>query len=78
MNKILKNLDITTIFKDKKFGDLKRWSAKRTIGGAIVIYAINTMNNNLCWEGIVLCFIGVLPLCLSMFEDRKCDKRCCD
>lgn len=73
MNKIFKNLDLTTIFKDKKFGDLKRWSAKRTIGGVIVIYSINTMGETLSWEGIVLCFIGVLPLCLSMFERRQYD-----
>jgi|TARA_B100000963_G_C22197575_1_gene481600 hypothetical protein len=76
MNKILQNLDFTTIFKDKKFGDLKRWSAKRTIGGAIVLYSINTMGNTFCWEGIALCLIGVLPLCLSMFEGGKCDKKC--
>ena len=74
---ILKSIDITSIFKDKKFGDLKRWSAKRTIGGAIVIYSLNVMGESINWEGIVLCAIGVLPLCLSMFETRcqsKCDK----
>tara|TARA_Y100000114_G_scaffold109489_1_gene102992 strand:- start:111 stop:347 length:237 start_codon:yes stop_codon:yes gene_type:complete len=76
MNKILQNLDITTIFKDKKFGDLKRWSAKRTIGGVIVVYAINTMGDTFSWEGIALCLIGVLPLCLSMFENRKCGNKC--
>ena len=77
MNKILKNLDLTTIFKEKKFGDLKRWSSKRTIGGAIVIYAINSMGASISWEGVCLCFIGVLPLCLSMFECRKCETKCC-
>tara|TARA_R100001443_G_scaffold1056_1_gene4127 strand:+ start:12097 stop:12333 length:237 start_codon:yes stop_codon:yes gene_type:complete len=76
MNNILKFIDITSIFKDKKFGDLKRWSAKRTIGGAIVIYALNTMGESISWEGVVLCAIGILPLCLSMFECRKCDKKC--
>ena len=73
---ILKSIDITSIFKDKKFGDLKRWSAKRTIGGAIVIYALNTMGESISWQGVVLCAIGILPLCLSMFECRKCDKKC--
>ena len=68
---ILKVLDITSIFKDKKYGDLKRWSAKRTIGSVIVAYAISAMNGAITWEGITLCFIGVLPLCLSMFE--KCE-----
>ena len=72
---ILKGLDLTTIFKDKKFGDLKRWSSKRTIGSVIVAYAISSMNGAITWEGITLCFIGVLHLCLSMFECRtKCNK----
>tara|TARA_R100001086_G_scaffold199785_2_gene115982 strand:- start:7088 stop:7300 length:213 start_codon:yes stop_codon:yes gene_type:complete len=70
MKDILKGLDITSIFKDKRFGDLKRWSAKRTIGSVIVAYAIQAMNNEITWEGVVLCFIGVLPLCLSMFESK--------
>ena len=76
---ILKVLDITSIFKDKKYGDLKRWSAKRTIGSVIVAYAISAMGGAITWEGIVLCLIGVLPLCLSMLEKcegckGKCDK----
>ena len=72
---ILKGLDLTTIFKDKKFGVLKRWSAKRTIGGAIVLYSLNAMGESISWEGIVLCAVGILPLCLSMFECRtKCNK----
>lgn len=73
---ILKLLDITSIFKDKKFGDLKRWSAKRTIGSVVVAYAINSMNGSITWEGVVLCFIGVLPLCLSMFEKTQCKSKC--
>ena len=76
VSKILKGLDITTIFKDKKFGDLKRWSAKRTIGGAIVLYSLNTMGESISWQGVVLCAIGILPLCLSMFENRKCGNKC--
>ena len=76
MKKLLQNLDLTTIFKDKKLGDLKRWSAKRTIGGAIVLFALQSMNDQISWEGIVLCFIGVLPLCLSMFESSVCKCKC--
>ena len=76
MKELLKGLDLTSIFKDKKFGDLKRWSAKRTIGGAIVIYALQSMEGGITYEGVLLCFIGVLPLCLSMFESRGCDKKC--
>lgn len=70
MKKLLQNLDLTTIFKDKRFGDLRRWSAKRTIGGVIVVYALESMNGNISWEGVVLCSIGILPLCLSMFEKK--------
>ena len=58
--------DFTEIFKGK--GNLKRWSAKRTIGGMIATYALYSMNGDLTWQGIVLCFIGVLPLCLSFLE----------
>ena len=76
MKKLLQNLDLTTIFKDKRFGDLKRWSAKRTIGGVIVLYALESMKSNISWEGVILCFIGVLPLCLSMFEKRVCSNKC--
>lgn len=71
MKEFLKGFDLTSIFKDKRFGDLKRWSAKRTIGGVIVLYALQSMNGSITWEGVSLCFIGVLPLCLSMFEKRK-------
>ena len=74
---ILKVLDVTSIFKDKKYGDLKRWSSKRTIGSVIVAYSISAMNGAITWEGITLCFIGVLPLCLSMFEKSEgCKSKC--
>tara|TARA_Y100000361_G_C11134280_1_gene330881 strand:+ start:285 stop:503 length:219 start_codon:yes stop_codon:yes gene_type:complete len=71
MKEVLKGLDVLTIFKDKRFGDLKRWSAKRSIGGVIVMYSLSNMNGDITWQGITLVFIGVLPLCLSMFESRK-------
>ncbi|QDP63162.1 MAG: hypothetical protein Unbinned5930contig1000_5 [Prokaryotic dsDNA virus sp.] len=70
IKKILENFDLTSIFKDKRFGDLKRWSAKRTVGGVVVAYALSSMNGAITWEGLVMCGIGVLPLCLSMFEGR--------
>ena len=66
---IMKNLDLTQIFKGK--GDLKRWSAKRTIGGSIVAYALYSMENSgngMDLYGVLLCLIGVLPLCLSFLE----------
>ena len=60
-------LDTTQAFKTK--GDLKRWSAKRTIGGAIVAEALWQIHEfGLSWEGIVLAGVGVTPLCLSFFE----------
>ena len=81
IKKLLSNFDLSSIFKDKRFGDLKRWSAKRTIGGVIVLYALQTMNGAFSWEGVVMCGIGILPLCLSMFESRggcgcSCKKDC--
>jgi len=64
---ILSKLDVTELFKGK--GDLKRWSMKRTAGGAIVteaLYQIHTFG--LSWEGVLLCLIGITPLCLSFLE----------
>ena len=72
MNKalaLLSKLDITEIFRDK--GKLRKWSAKRTIGGVIVTYALTSMNGAIEWNGVVLCVVGIVPLCLSFFEGRK-------
>tara|TARA_R100000655_G_scaffold52715_2_gene90553 strand:+ start:1463 stop:1681 length:219 start_codon:yes stop_codon:yes gene_type:complete len=63
---MLSKFDLTEVFKGK--GDLKRWSSKRTIGGVIVTYALTAMAGSITWQGVVLCFIGVLPLCLSFLE----------
>lgn len=65
---ILEKLDLTEIFKGK--GDAKRWSAKRTIGGAIVTFALLHMEQvgDITNQGILLCLVGVLPLCLSFLE----------
>ena len=65
---LFSKLDITEIFRDK--GGLRKWSAKRTIGGVIVAYALTSMDGEIEWEGVVLCVIGILPLCLSFFERR--------
>lgn len=72
MNKalaLLSKLDLTTIFREK--GELRKWSAKRTIGGVIVTYALTSMNGEIEWNGVVLCVVGIVPLCLSFFEGRK-------
>ena len=69
MNKVLALLskfDLTEIFRDK--GGLRKWSAKRTIGGLIVTYALTSMDGDIEWNGVVLCVVGIVPLCLSFFE----------
>ena len=63
---ILKAFDLTQIMKGK--GDLRRWSAKRTIGGLIVVYALTSMNGEITTNGIILCGVGILPLCISFLE----------
>ena len=65
---ILRGLDLTEIFKTK--GDLRRWSAKRTIGGLIASTACYViMEDGISWEAVVLCAISVVPLCLSVAGD---------
>ena len=64
---LLSKLDLTEIFKTK--GKLKRWSAKRTIGGVIVVTACSTiLDNGLSWLAVIMCAIGIAPICLSFFE----------
>ena len=65
---LLAKLDVTEIFRDK--GGLRKWSAKRTIGGLIVTYALASMDGEIEWKGVVLCVVGILPSCLSFFERR--------
>ena len=65
---LLSKLDLTEIFRDK--GKLRKWSAKRTIGGVIVTYALASMDGEIEWKGVVLCAVGILPICLSFFERR--------
>jgi len=62
------NLDVTEVFKTK--GDLKRWSAKRTIGGLIAVTACNDiLTNGISWPAVVLCAISIIPLVVSLLED---------
>ena len=65
---LLSKLDLTEVFRDK--GKLRKWSAKRTIGGLIVAYAITSMDGEIEWKGVVLCVVGIVTLCLSFFERR--------
>jgi hypothetical protein len=62
------NLDVTEVFKTK--GDLKRWSAKRTIGGLIAVTACNDIvTNGISWPAVVMCAISIIPLVVSLLED---------
>lgn len=63
---LLSKLDLSTIFREK--GELRKWSAKRTIGGVIVTYSLTAMNGDITINGIVLCIVGIVPLCLSFFD----------
>lgn len=64
---VLAKFDLTQLFKGK--GDLRRWSMKRTAGGAIVAEALYQIHEyGITWQGVVLCVIGILPLCLSFLE----------
>ena len=65
---LLSKLDLTEVFRDK--GKLRKWTAKRTIGGLIVAYALTSMDGEIEWKGVVLCVVGIVPLCLSFFERR--------
>ena len=64
---ISRGLDVSQVFKTK--GKLRRWSAKRTIGGLVVMEAIYQIHYvELSTLAVILCGVGVLPLCLSFFE----------
>jgi hypothetical protein len=65
--KLLSGFDVTEIFKTK--GDSKRWSAKRTIGGTIVLTACaEIVEHEISWMAVVMCLIGIIPISLSFFE----------
>jgi hypothetical protein len=67
--KFLEHFDITEAFKTK--GDLRRWSAKRTIGGLIASTACyDIVTHGMSWEAVCLCGISILPLSISFFESK--------
>ena len=60
IGKALGALDLTEAFKTK--GDLRRWSAKRTVGGVIALTACNDiLVNGVTWPAVVLCAVAVTP-----------------
>ena len=68
IGKALGALDLTEVFKTK--GDLRRWSAKRTVGGVIALTACNDiLSNGVTWPAVVLCAVAVTPLCLSFASE---------
>jgi len=65
--KLVSRLDVTEVFKTK--GDLRRWSAKRTVGGVIALTACSDiMAHGITWQAVALCAVAVTPLCLSFAE----------
>lgn len=69
---LLSRMDITEIFKTK--GDLRRWSAKRTIGGVLALTACNDITyNGMSWMAVALAAISIIPICLSFTE--KCQEK---
>ena len=66
-SQLLKGLDVTEAFKTK--GDLKRWSAKRTIGGVLAFTASEViLVHGISWPAVVLAAVSVVPITASMFE----------
>lgn len=66
---LLQGMDLTEAFKTK--GDLKRWSAKRTIGGLICMTACSDIvANGMSWMAVAMCAISIVPLCLSFTEKQ--------
>ena len=64
---LLRGLDVTEAFKTK--GDLKRWSAKRTVGGVLALTASDViLVHGISWEAVALAVISVVPITASMFE----------
>ena len=64
---LIKGLDITEAFKTK--GDLKRWSAKRTIGGVLALTASEViLTHGISWPAVALAAVAVVPVTASMFE----------
>lgn len=55
------------MFKTK--GDLRRWSAKRSLGGVVVLTGCQqVLEHGVSWPLVALVAVGVVPLCLSFFE----------
>jgi len=68
LTKLLGSFDVTEAFKTK--GDLRRWSAKRTIGGLIATTACgDIVAHGITWPAVALCAVAIVPLCMSVAGD---------
>ncbi len=66
--RLLGSFDLTEAFKTK--GDLKRWSAKRTVGGLIATTACaDIVTHGISWPAVALCAVAIVPLCISVAND---------
>jgi len=68
LTRLLGSFDVTEAFKTK--GDLKRWSAKRTVGGLIATTACaDIVAHGISWPAVALCAVAIVPLCISVAND---------
>jgi len=68
LTKLLGSFDLTEAFKTK--GDLKRWSAKRTVGGLIATTACaDIVTHGISWPAVALCAVAIVPLCISVAQE---------
>ncbi len=68
LTRLLGSFDLTEAFKTK--GDLKRWSAKRTVGGLIATTACaDIVTHGITWPAVALCAVAIVPLCISVAND---------
>lgn len=69
---ILGGLDLTEVLKETTDGELKKWSAKRTIGAVVVGTACAEIaQTGITWQAVCLCLVGVLPLVVSNLPGRR-------
>ena len=58
---------ISEVFQDGQ--RQKKWSAKRSVSGALVTAAVSDMAaNGLTELNVMLSFIAILPLCFTVFS----------
>jgi len=68
LTRLLGSFDLTEAFKTK--GDLKRWSAKRTVGGLIATTACaDIVTHGISWPAVAMCAVAIVPLCISVAND---------